>query len=94
MKRTRTDSTVYALRFNGRGRRQYVTLGSSKDGWTQAKAQTALQDELAKVQLGTWTPPEPEPAPTVERDPTFSRVQLRLARRSRARVATKDALGL
>src|SRR5436305_4851674 len=71
MKRTRTDSTVYALRFNGRGRRQYITLGSSKDGWTQAKAQTALQDELAKVQLGTWTPPEPEPAPTVEQDPTF-----------------------
>lgn len=34
MKRTRTDSTVYALTFNAQGRRQYVTLGSSKDGWT------------------------------------------------------------
>lgn len=32
MKRTRTDSTVYALRFNVQGRGQYVTLGSSKDG--------------------------------------------------------------
>ncbi|MGO8907071.1 MAG: tyrosine-type recombinase/integrase, partial [Solirubrobacteraceae bacterium] len=41
------------------------------DGWTQARAQDALQDELAKVQLGTWTPPEPEPAPVVEQDPTF-----------------------
>ena len=71
MKRTRTDSTVYALRFNVQGRRQYVTLGSSKDGWTQARAQDALQDELAKVQLGTWKAPEPEPAPTVESDPTF-----------------------
>jgi integrase len=71
MKRTRTDSTVYALRFNVQGRRQYVTLGSSKDGWTQARAQDALQDELAKVQLGTWKAPEPEPAPTVEADPTF-----------------------
>ncbi|MGO8904989.1 MAG: hypothetical protein ACLQMH_05110, partial [Solirubrobacteraceae bacterium] len=71
MKRTRADSTVYALRFNAQGRRQYVTLGSSKDGWTQARAQDALQDELAKVQLGTWTPPEPEPAPVVEQDPTF-----------------------
>jgi integrase len=71
MKRTRTDSTVYALRFNAHGRRQYVTLGSSKDGWTQAKAQAALEDELAKVQLGTWTPPELEPAPEVEQDPSF-----------------------
>jgi integrase len=71
MKRTRTDSTVYALRFNADGRRQYVTLGSSRDGWTQARAQDALQDELAKVQLGTWTPPEPEPAAVIERDPTF-----------------------
>jgi integrase len=71
MKRTRTDTTVYALRFNAHGRRQYVTLGSSKDGWTQAKAQDALQDELAKVQLGTWTPPEPDLAAVVEQDPAF-----------------------
>src|SRR5439155_15623577 len=27
--------------------------------------------ELAKVQLGTWTPPEPEPAPVLVQDPTF-----------------------
>ncbi len=71
MKRTRTDSTVYALRFNAQGRRQYVTLGSSKDGWTQARAQDALGDELAKVQLGTWKAPAPELAPTIEQDPTF-----------------------
>jgi len=31
------------------GGRQYVTLGSSKEDWTQAKAQDALQDELANV---------------------------------------------
>jgi integrase len=71
MKRTRTDSTVYALRFNAEGRRQYVTLGSSKAGWTQAKAQDELEHTLAAVRLGTWTPPEPEPAPAVEQDPTF-----------------------
>ncbi len=53
------------------GRRQYVTLGSSKDGWTQARAQEALPDELAKVQLGTWKAPEPDPALVVEQDPTF-----------------------
>jgi integrase len=71
MKRTRTDSTVYALRFNADGRRQYVTLGSSRDGWAQAKAQDELEHALAAVRLGTWTPPEPEPAPAVEKDPTF-----------------------
>jgi hypothetical protein len=38
MKRTRAGSTVYALRFDANGRRQYVTLGSTEDGWTQAKA--------------------------------------------------------
>ena len=94
MKRTRTDSTVYALRFNGRGRRQYVTLGSSKDGWTQAKAQTALQDELAKVQLGTWTPPEPEPAPTVEQDPTFHEFSSDWLAAHEREWRPKDALGL
>src|SRR5437899_12081410 len=68
---SRRKSPVYALRFSAGGRGQYVTLGSARDGWTQAKAQAALRDELAKVQLGTWTPLEPEPAPVVEQDPTF-----------------------
>ena len=71
MKRTRTDSTVYALRFNANGQRLYVTLGSSRDGWNQAKAQDQLEHELACVEAGTWTPPEPESAPAVESDPTF-----------------------
>src|SRR4051794_24903458 len=71
MRRDRADSAVYALRFIAHGRRQYVTLGSSKDGWTQAKAQDQLEHELARVRSGTWTPPEPVPAPEVDQDPTF-----------------------
>jgi len=72
VKRVRTDSTVYAIRFNANGRRQYVTLGTAREGWTQAKAQDQLEDELARVRTGTWTPAEPEPAaPVVEQDPTF-----------------------
>jgi integrase len=67
----RRKSPVYAIRFNANGRRQYVTLGSARDGWTQAKAQDELESTLAAVRLGTWTPPEPEPTPTVESDPTF-----------------------
>lgn len=67
----RRRSPVYAIRFNAQGRRQYVTLGSTRDGWTQAKAQDELERALAAVRLGTWTPPEPEPALAVEQDPTF-----------------------
>lgn len=67
----RRKSPVYAIRFNAGGRRQYVTLGSARDGWTQAKAQDELERALAAVRLGTWTPPEPECAPVVEQDPTF-----------------------
>ena len=68
---TRRSSPVYALRFNANGRRQYVTLGSARDGWTQAKAQDQLERELASVRLGTWKAVEPEPAPEVDADPTF-----------------------
>src|SRR5438477_577839 len=67
----RRKSPVYAIRFNANGRRQYVTLGSARDGWTHAKAQDQLEVELARVRTDDWTPPEPGPAPTVEQDPTF-----------------------
>ncbi len=68
---TRRTSPVYAIRFTANGRRQYVTLGSARDGWTQSKAQDQLERELAAVRLGTWKAPEPEPARAVESDPTF-----------------------
>src|SRR5436305_12008173 len=67
----RRKSPVYAIRFNANGRRQYVTLGSSKDGWTQAKAQDELEGELALVRSDKWRPPEPEPTAVIEQDPTF-----------------------
>jgi hypothetical protein len=68
---TRRKSPVYALRFNAEGRRQYVTLGSAEDGWTQRKAQDQLECVQAEVRLGTWSPPAPDAAPVVDRDPTF-----------------------
>jgi hypothetical protein len=48
----RRKSPVYAIRFNAKGRRQYVTLGSAREGWTQSKAQDQLERELAAVRLG------------------------------------------
>jgi integrase len=68
---TRRRSPIYGLRFTAYGRRQYVTLGSAQEGWTPKRAQEQLADELAKVRLGVWKAPEPEPAPTVETDPMF-----------------------
>src|ERR1019366_1561174 len=70
----RRKSPTYGLRFTALGRRQYVSLGSTEDGWTRKKAQVELEHELARVKLGTWThpaPPPSEPVPGVESDPTF-----------------------
>ncbi len=68
----RRKSPTYALRFTAHGARQYVALGSAEDGWTQAKAQDQLADELARVRLGTWEPPKPvEIVPDVDADPSF-----------------------
>jgi integrase len=68
---TRRKRPVYGLRFRADGRRQYVTLGTAEAGWDRKKARDELENVLAKVKLGVWKPPAPEPAPVVERDPTF-----------------------
>jgi integrase len=70
-KRTRSG-TSYALRFRALGRRWYVTLGSSADGWSRARAEEELANVLADVRRGIWRPPEPDPEPPVAREePTF-----------------------
>lgn len=67
--------TTYALRFRAYGRRRYLTLGSSADGWTRQRAEEELQNVLADVRRGIWRPPGPEPEPPAEaqEDPTFHR---------------------
>jgi integrase len=60
----------YALRFTAYGKRRYVTLGRPQEGWTEAKAQTTLDDVLADVRRGIWQSDvvqlaaEPVPEPT------------------------------
>jgi integrase len=63
--------TTFALRFRAHGERQYVTLGSSTDGWTRARADTELANTLADVRRGIWQPPRPAPIPDAPKDPTF-----------------------
>jgi integrase len=61
---------TYALRFTAYGKRRYVTLGRPADGWSEAKAQTALRDVLADVRRGIWEPNAPH-APEATQEPTF-----------------------
>ncbi len=71
VERERKGGTVYALRFRAYGQRQYVTLGSSADGWNRRKAEAELTLTLAQVERGVWQAPTPAPTAPVITDPTF-----------------------
>ncbi len=73
IERRRATGTVYALRFRAYRRREYLTLGSSSDGWTRQRAEIELQNILADVRRGLWKPPLPNPALLPPEDPTFHR---------------------
>jgi integrase len=62
---------TYAARVRAYGERHYLTLGYSWDGYTRRRADTELQNVLADIRRGTWQPPQPAPAPTPAKDPTF-----------------------
>ena len=49
--------TTYSLRVRAYGRREVVTLGTDADGWTMRKAERALEQILAEIQVGVWRPP-------------------------------------
>lgn len=63
--------TTYAVRFQVSGERYYLTLGNSRDGWSRPKAELELQNVLADVRRGTWTPPTPVIIPVVTTDAQF-----------------------
>ena len=58
----------YALRFTAYGKREYLTLGYERDGWTYERAEEELENIMADVRRGIWVAPEkrrdPSPAPT------------------------------
>ena len=62
---------VFALRFRAYGKRRYVTLGSTGEGWTRSRAEVELQNVLADVRRGIWQPPAPPPEIKPVEDPTF-----------------------
>lgn len=64
------DGVTFGLRFRAYGKREYLTLGSSADGWHRRCtsegcgrcAEIELENVLADVRRGRWQPPTPAPA--------------------------------
>jgi hypothetical protein len=44
LKRKWRSGSTYAVRVHAYGRRHYLTLGSTKDGWTRPRAEAELQN--------------------------------------------------
>ena len=65
------DRRAWALRFRAYGKRRYVALGTSGEGWNRAKAERELRHVLADVERGIWQPPAPEPEQSSVEVPTF-----------------------
>jgi integrase len=61
----------FSLRFRAFGKRQVIKLGRPEDGWTIEMAERELAVVLRDVDLGTWRPKQPDPAPERQIDPTF-----------------------
>jgi integrase len=69
VERESKDGTTFAIRFRAHGARQFVTLGTDKEGWTRARAEQKLSDTMALVREGLWAPPVK--ADTPREEPTF-----------------------
>lgn len=68
----RPEDHGFGIRFRAAGRRWFVALGRASDGYTHARAEQELQDVLADVRRGRWTPPTAAPAvELVVEEPTF-----------------------
>ena len=67
----RQGGRTFALRFRAYGKRRYLTLGTSAEGWTRTKAEEELANVLADVRRGIWKPSEPQEAAEPAPEPTF-----------------------
>jgi hypothetical protein len=65
------DGRGWAIRFRAYGKRRYVTLGHTEDGWNRERAEAELRHVLADVERGTWHPYELEPVEARAEIPTF-----------------------
>lgn len=67
----RRQSGAWALRFRAYGQRRYLTLGTAADGWSYTTARIELQNTLADVRRGIWSPVKPQPERLPDSDPRF-----------------------
>ena len=65
------DGRAWALRFRAYGRRRYVTLGTSEEGWSRQRAEAELRHILADVERGIWRPYQPQPVEAPVEAPSF-----------------------
>lgn len=86
--------TTFGLRFRASGRRRYVTLGSTEEGWDRKRAEVELENVLADVRRGRWQPPEPPPVVEPREEPDFHRFASEYveARRHELRPRSVEAL--
>jgi integrase len=61
----------FGLRFSAYNKRETIRLGRPEDGWTTEMAERELAVVLRDIDLGTWRPSRPDPAPASTVDPTF-----------------------
>jgi Phage integrase, N-terminal SAM-like domain len=55
------ETVSYVARVYAYGRREKVTLGTSKQGWNLARAELETEKILQQIERGTWVPPRLEP---------------------------------
>jgi integrase len=65
------DGRGWAIRFRAYGKRRYVALGTSEQGWNRQRAETELRHVLADVERGIWQPHKPTIIEAPEGMPTF-----------------------
>lgn len=65
------DGRAWALRFRAYGKRRYLTLGTTAEGWSRQRAEAELRHVLADVERGIWKPHEPDPVQVPAEIPTF-----------------------
>ncbi len=65
------DGRGWAIRFRAYGKRRYLALGTTEEGWSYERAEEKLRHVLADVERGIWRPLESEPVEAPIEVPTF-----------------------
>jgi hypothetical protein len=67
----RDGLATFSLRVTADGERHRLRLGTQEDGWTRGRADRELEDVLARIRAGVWTPPVKEEERRPAEEQTF-----------------------